>query len=131
MNPPELLFAPTHEWVRVSEGTAGKVATVGLSAFALEQLSDLVFLALPEVGATAAAGQSLGEIESVKSVSDIYAPVSGPILEVNKPLADQLETLSGDPFGAGWLVKIQLTDEAELTRLLDQAAYDKQCAEEH
>jgi glycine cleavage system H protein len=103
---------------------------VGISAFAVEQLSDLVFLELPEVGRTLKAGESLGEVESVKSVSDIYAPVSGEVLEVNSGLPDQLEKLQNDAFGEGWFVKIRLSDESELKNLLDYAAYQKQCAEE-
>ncbi len=130
MKPQELHFAPTHEWVHVDRGSEPPVGTVGVSAFAVEQLSDLVFLELPEVGRVVAAGESLGEIESVKSVSDIYSPVSGEVIEVNSALPDSLETLQNDAFGAGWFVKIRLTDESEIDQLLDYAAYQKQCAEE-
>ena len=128
MKPQDLLFAPTHEWIHVEKG--GKpVGTVGISAFAVEQLSDLVFLELPEVGRQVKAGESLGEIESVKSVSDIYSPVSGEVIEVNSGLPDKLETLQEDAFGAGWIVKLRVTDQSELDKLLDYAAYQKQCEE--
>lgn len=131
MTPDDLLFAKTHEWVRLEDDPAGgKLATVGLSAFALEALTDLVFLDLPEVGRRAEAGQPFGEVESVKAVSDLYSPVDGEIVEVNTEIADKLETLSNDPYGAGWLVKIKLSDESALANLLDAAAYKKQCEEE-
>jgi len=131
VTPDDLLFAKTHEWVRLEDDPAGgKLATVGLSAFALEALTDLVFLDLPEVGRRAEAGQPFGEVESVKAVSDLYSPVDGEIVEVNTEIADKLETLSNDPYGAGWLVKIKLSDESALANLLDAAAYKKQCEEE-
>lgn len=130
MQPQDLRFASTHEWVHVERGAKPPVGTVGISAFAVEQLSDLVFLELPEVGRKVKAGESLGEIESVKSVSDIYSPVSGEVIEVNSRLPDSLETLQSEPYGGGWLVKIRLNDESELSKLLDHAAYQKQCAEE-
>ena len=130
MNQEELLYAPTHEWVHVETKLQEKVATVGISAFAIEQLSDLVFLELPQVGAKVEAGSPLGEVESVKSVSDIYSPVTGEVIAVNEKLRDDLETLSGDPHGLGWLVKIKLSDEAPLARLLDYPSYRAQCEEE-
>jgi len=132
MNAPEdLLYAKTHEWVRVEDGPdGGKLATVGLSAFALEALTDLVFLELPDEGRQAEAGKPFGEVESVKAVSDLYSPVDGEIVEVNKGIAEKLETLSADPYGAGWLVKIKMTDESALSNLLDAAAYKKQCEAE-
>ena len=130
MTPEALLYAKTHEWIRVDEAPEGKLATVGLSAFAVEALTDLVFIELPSVGRQVKAGDSIGEVESVKAVSDIYTPVSGEIVEVNSSLADNLERLGQDPFGEGWLVKIRLADESELAQLLDAAAYERQCAEE-
>ncbi|MEM8678299.1 MAG: glycine cleavage system protein GcvH [Planctomycetota bacterium] len=126
MKPEELKYAETHEWVSVTDG----VATIGISDFAVKQLTDLVFMELPEVGATLAAGDSIGEIESVKAVSDMYSPVAGEVVEVNSSLPDQLETLSTDPYGAGWVVKIKIADEAGLEKLMDHAAYTKQCAAE-
>lgn len=114
-------FAKTHEWIRLEDdGTA----TVGISAYAVEALTDLVFMQLPDVGRQVTAGESIGEIESVKAVSDFYAPVSGEIVAVNTTLPGSLETLGQDPYGGGWLVKIRPADTAELTGLLDEAGYD-------
>jgi glycine cleavage system H protein len=118
----DLKFAKTHEWIR-PESTG--VATVGISSYAVEALTDLVFMQLPAVGKRVKAGESLGEIESVKAVSDVYAPVSGEVVEVNAALPGKLETLGQDPYGEGWLVRIKPDDPAELDRLLDRAAYDK------
>lgn len=117
----ELKFAKTHEWIRPEDGGA---ATVGISAYAVEALTDLVFMQLPEVGRQVKAGESIGEIESVKAVSDFYAPVSGEIIEVNAALPAELETLGKDPYGAGWLVRIRPDDPAEMIGLLDAAAYE-------
>lgn len=131
MNPEQLLYAKTHEWVQIDEAEGGKVATVGLSAFALEALTDLVYIELPKVGDDVTAGESMCEIESVKAVSDIYAPLAGKIVEVNDALVDNLEQISEDPYGAGWIVKIQVGDEAGMADLTDHARYQKQCQEEH
>lgn len=130
MNPDELLYAETHEWVRVEDDGGAKVATIGISAFAVEQLTDLVFMELPPVGETVSAGGQFGEVESVKAVSPLYCPVAGEIIAVNSELADKLETLNADPYGAGWIIRVKLTDESALSELLDHAAYQKQCAEE-
>ena len=130
MKPEELLFAKTHEWAHVESTGGGKVATVGISAFAVEALTDLVYMQLPAVGRKVKAGESFGEIESVKAVSDLYSPVDGEVVEVNSALPSKLETLNADPYGAGWIAKIKLTDEATLKNLLDYAAYQKMCAEE-
>ncbi len=129
--PEELLYSKSHEWVRVeSDSNGGKTATVGITAFAIELLTDLVYVDLPQVGREVAAGEPFGEVESVKAVSDLVCPVDGQITEVNSELADDLETLSGDPFDAGWLIKVKITDDSALANLLDHAAYQKQCAEE-
>lgn len=117
----DLKFAKTHEWIRPETGGE---ATVGISAYAVEALTDLVFMQLPEVGRHVKAGESIGEIESVKAVSDFYAPVAGEIVAVNDSLPNDLETLGKDPYGAGWLVRIRPDDPTELTGLLDQAAYE-------
>lgn len=130
MKPEELLYAKTHEWVAVANESGQKVATVGLTAFAVEALTDLVFIELPQVGRQVKADESFCEVESVKAVSDVYAPVAGEVTVVNSKLADDLETLSKDPFGAGWIAKIKIADEANLKNLMDYAAYQKQCAEE-
>lgn len=129
VKPEELLFSETHEWVRVQDEGGVKVATIGISAFAVEQLTDLVFMELPPVGKFVAAGQELGEVESVKAVSPLYSPVDGEIIDVNRDLPDRLETLNQDPYNAGWIVKVRLTDETALSKLMDYAAYQKQCAE--
>jgi glycine cleavage system H protein len=131
VSPEKLLYATTHEWVQLDNDDRGqKVATVGISAFAVEALTDLVFMQLPEVGRTLQAGDVFGEIESVKAVSDLYSPVAGQVVAVNQDLPSKLETLNADPYGAGWLVKIKLSSEEGLRKLLDFAAYQKQCAEE-
>lgn len=130
MNPAELLYNDTHEWIAIGESDGAKTATIGISAFAVEALTDLVYLELPEIGRQVTAGEPFGEIESVKAVSDLYSPVSGEVIEVNEALPDALETLSADPYGPGWIVKIKISDEAELEKLMDFAAYQKLCAEE-
>jgi len=131
VNPEQLRFTPTHEWVHLSDDpSGGKLATVGLSAYALEALTDLVYIELPEVGREVKAGEAMAEIESVKAVSEIYSPVNGRIVEVNTAIADNLDQLSNDPYGTGWLVKIRLADETGLDALLDHAAYQRQCAEQ-
>jgi glycine cleavage system H protein len=130
VKPEQLLYAKTHEWVAVAEEGGGKIATVGISAFAVEALTDLVFIELPKVGAQVKAEQPFCEVESVKAVSDVYAPVAGEVIEANASLPDHLEVLSTDPYGEGWIAKIKITDDANLAKLLDHAAYQKQCAEE-
>lgn len=121
----QLKFAPSHEWIRVEEPpAAGSVATIGISSYAVEALTDLVFMQLPQIGRRVKAGESVGEIESVKAVSDLYAPVSGEIVEVNTALPGSLDTLAGDPYGKGWVAKLRIEDPKELERLLDQATYD-------
>jgi len=131
MTPEQLLYTRTHEWVDVSTDSSGaKIATVGLSAFALEALTDLVYVELPEVGREVMAGAPFGVIESVKAVSDLYSPVDGEIVETNATLVDNLERLADDPYESGWFVKIRVSDESKLSGLLDYAAYQKQCEEE-
>jgi len=130
MNPKDLLYAETHEWVRVAPEGSRKVGTVGITAFALEQLTDLVHMVLPKVGAKVTAGQPFGEVESVKAVSDLYSPVDGEVIAVHSDLAQKLETLASDPYNAGWMIKVAISDEASLKKLMDTAAYEKQCAAE-
>ena len=130
MKPEDLKYAKTHEWVSISDTGGQKIATVGISAFAVEALTDLVFIELPKVGAQAEAEQPFCEVESVKAVSDVYAPVTGEVIEVNTTLPDRLEILSTDPYTEGWIAKIRVTDDSNLGNLLDFAAYEKQCAEE-
>jgi glycine cleavage system H protein len=117
----DLKFAKTHEWVRPE---SGGVLTVGISSYAVEALTDLVFMQLPSVGRKVKAGESFGEIESVKAVSDLYAPISGEIVEVNAALPGKLETLGKDPYGEGWVVRIKADNPTELDGLLDRAAYE-------
>ena len=130
MNPEQLLFAKTHEWVSVADEDGGKVVTVGLSAFAIEALTDLVYLELPDVGAQTTAAEPFCEVESVKAVSDLYAPVTGKVIQVNDGLPNALETLSNDPYGAGWIAKIVVNDDSALANLMDHAAYQAMCEEE-
>jgi glycine cleavage system H protein len=131
VSPEKLLYAKTHEWVHIENDAQGqKVATVGISAFAVESLTDLVYMQLPQVGRKLKAGESFGEIESVKAVSDLYSPVDGDVVAINEGLPNKLESLNADPYGAGWLVKIKLSSEEGLRGLLDYKAYHKQCAEE-
>lgn len=130
MNPKDLLFAETHEWVRVTQEGGRKVGTVGITAFALEQLTDLVHMVLPKIGTQVKAGHPFGEVESVKAVSDLYSPVDGEVIAVHSDLASKLETLGSDPYKEGWMIKVAISDEAPLKKLMDATAYEKQCAAE-
>jgi glycine cleavage system H protein len=125
----KLRYAETHEWVDVAEDGDDKIATIGLSGFALEQLNDLVYMDLPEVGKQLAAGDEFGEVESVKAVSPLYSPVSGEVVEVHAELPDRLDGINQDPYDFGWIIKVKLSDESSLAALMDYAAYEKQCAE--
>ena len=117
-------FAKSHEWIRVEgEPAPGAVATIGVSAYAVEALTDLVFMQLPEVGAQVTAGESFGEIESVKAVSDLYAPCSGEVLEVHTELPDNLDLLGQDPYGEGWIVQIKVADTSAFDQLLTADQY--------
>ena len=129
MKAENLLYAKTHEWVALAEENGAQVATVGISAFAVEALTDLVFIELPPLGKQVEAEQPFCEVESVKAVSDIYSPVDGEVVAVNTALPEALETLSTDPYGAGWIAKIRVTDDAALSTLLDFTTYQKQCQE--
>jgi len=131
VTPEQLLYSKTHEWVHVETDASGaKIATVGISAFALEALTDLVYVDLPEVGRRVEAGAPFGEIESVKAVSDLYSPVNGEIVEVHSQIVDNLDQITQAPYETGWLVKIKITDESGLSELMDYAAYQKQCEED-
>jgi glycine cleavage system H protein len=124
MDPKTLKFAQTHEWVSLD----GKTATIGISDFAVKELTDLVFIQLPEVGRQVEAGDTFGEVESVKAVSDLYAPLSGTVTEVNSKLINDLAPLSDDPFGAGWIMKLTVTDAAQAQGLMTYDAYQQFCA---
>ena len=115
MNPEQLRFSKTHEWVYVDEQSDPKIATLGLSAFAIEALTDLVFIELPEVGTAVTAGSAFGEVESVKAVSDLYSPVTGEVCEANTALPDNFDLLGNDPYGAGWIIKIKIADDGRVT----------------
>ncbi|HUE72255.1 MAG TPA: glycine cleavage system protein GcvH [Pirellulaceae bacterium] len=129
-NPDDLLYAETHEWVRRSEEGGRNVGTIGITAFAIEQLTDLVHMVLPKVGTSVKQGEEFGEVESVKAVSSLYSPVDGEIVAVNSELPSKLESLGSDPYGAGWLIKVAITSEDGLAKLMDKAAYERQCAAE-
>jgi glycine cleavage system H protein len=130
VKPEDLLFAKTHEWVALADEGGAKVATVGISAFAVEALTDLVFIELPKVGRDVRPEEAFCEVESVKAVSDVYAPVAGKVIAVNESLPEKLEILSTDPYGEGWIAKIQVTDDSNLKNLLKYPAYQKMCEEE-
>ena len=120
MYPENYRYTKEHEWVLV-EGDAG---TIGITDHAQDALGDIVYVDLPKAGARIEQGKSLGSVESVKAVSDIYSPVSGEVVEVNRPLADAPEILNSDPHGAGWLVKIRLSAPADLESLMSAAEYE-------
>jgi glycine cleavage system H protein len=113
--PEELQYTRSHEWVR----TEGDTATVGITDHAQDELGDIVFIELPEVGATFGAGDSFGTVESVKAVSDLYAPVGGEVVEVNETLDDSPEKINEDPYGEGWIIKLRVSDEGSLLSASD------------
>jgi glycine cleavage system H protein len=117
--PDDLRYTKEHEWVRL-DGDAG---VIGITDYAQDQLGDVVFLDLPAAGANIVQYEKMGEIESVKAVSDLYAAVSGEVLEVNQEAVDSPELVNGEPYGRGWLLKVRLRNTAELDELLDAAAY--------
>jgi glycine cleavage system H protein len=120
MNTPEdLRYSREHEWVRVT----GNVARIGITDFAQDSLGDVVFVQLPDVGLDVVAGASISEIESTKSVSDVYVPVSGVVAAVNDALGERPELVNQDPYGAGWMFDVELADPAEVDALMDPAAY--------
>ncbi len=125
MVPEDLRYTADHEWVRLS----GETATVGITAFAAEQLGDIVFVELPSVGTALAAQATFGVVESVKAVSDLFAPLSGAVTEANEALAGQPELVNTDPYGAGWMLRLTVTDPSELERLLEPSAYAQLIAE--
>ncbi|MBO6851249.1 MAG: glycine cleavage system protein GcvH [Marinobacter sp.] len=125
--PADLKYIETHQWVRVSDdGTA----TVGITDFAQEQLGDVVYVGVPDVGTTVTGGEEAGVAESVKSASDVFSPVTGEVVEVNEALEDEPEKVNDDPYGDGWLFKVRLADKGELDGLMDPAAYAEHVAAE-
>ena len=115
--PEDVLFTAEHEWVRIDSST---VARIGVTAYATGELGDIVYVSLPTVGSSVVAGDSCGELESTKSVADIFAPVSGVVVRINETVADEPELIGQDPFGEGWLFDVELADTSELDDLLDE-----------
>lgn len=120
MNPPDLRYSREHEWVRVE----GDVGVVGITQFAVDSLGDVVFLDLPEPGTQVTQDEKLGEVESVKAVSDIYAPVSGVVVERNEAVIENPEIVNASPYGDGWLVRVELSDPSELDKLMTAEEYE-------
>jgi glycine cleavage system H protein len=121
-----LKFTSTHEWVLLE----GDVATVGISKFAVDQLTDLIVIDLPKVGTKLVPGKTFGEIESVKAVSDLYAPIGGEVSEINTNVASNVQLLAEDPYDKGWLIKVKVDQPPDTSELLDFDAYEKRLAEE-
>lgn len=126
MTPDELHYTAEHEWVRVED--ADDVVTVGITDYAQEALGDIVYVALPDVGEEVTLGSSVGELESTKSVSDIFAPLSGSVVARNDALDQSPDLVNTDPYGEGWLLRLRLDDPSSLEQLLDAATYSKQIA---
>jgi glycine cleavage system H protein len=120
--PEDLKYTAEHEWVKAGEGPA----RVGITDFAQDALGDIVYVQLPEVGAAVRAGDACGELESTKSVSDLFAPVNGTVTAVNEALADQPDLINTDPYGEGWLLDIQVEDDEEVAALMDADTYQGQ-----
>ena len=125
MIPSDLRYTKEHEWVRVE----GDVATVGITAHAADQLGDIVFVELPAVGRAVEQFATFGVVESVKAVSDLFAPVGGEVVEANEALAGAPEVVNSDPYGAGWMIRLRLADATQVEALLDPAAYEALVAE--
>ena len=123
MDPATLKYSQSHEWLHLH----GNTATIGITDFAVEALTDLVYVELPELGRTLNAGEIFGEVESVKAVSDLYAPIAGEVIEINSELPDDLDALSEDPFGRGWMIKLTVTDDSAADALLDEPGYQAHC----
>lgn len=127
VNPKDLKYSKEHEWIKVE----GNIATVGVTDFAQHQLTDIVFVELPEKGKKAEQGKQLAVIESVKSVSDVFSPVSGEVIEVNEKLQDNPDIINKDPYGEGWIAKIKIADNKELNNLMPAGDYEKFIAGNH
>ena len=119
--PADFRYTKEHEWVHVE----GNIATIGITDHAQHELGDIVYVDLPKVGANAEAGKTFGSVESVKAVSDIYAPVSGEIVEINEGLSSAPESLNSDPHGAAWLIKVRMTTQDEIKQLMTTAQYQE------
>lgn len=121
-NPGDRLYSPSHEWHKIEDDTL----TLGLTQFAVDQLTDVTYVEMKKAGTRVKAGEVVGEVESVKTTSDIYCAVDGEVIEVNGALADNPGLLNSDPYEAGWLVKVKVSDKAGLSKLMDAKAYDAQ-----
>lgn len=126
MNEDQLLYAASHEWAAVE----GDVCKVGITRFAVEQLTDVTYVELPPVGRAVTKGKSFGVVESVKSANDLYAPVSGEVIAVNNKVADDPASIGADPYGEGWMIKIRIMGAPDVSGLLSKAEYDQQTAAE-
>ncbi len=126
MIPQDLKYTKEHEWLKVE----GNVGVVGITAHAAEQLGEITFVEIPDVGMEVSAGDVLTTVESVKSVSEVFAPVSGKVVEVNEKLSDAPETVNNDPYGEGWICKLEMSNPAETESLLDASAYQALIEEE-
>ena len=126
MDPKNLRYAASHEWATLE----GDTCTLGITKFAVEQLTDVVYIELPDVGDHVFAGESFGEIESVKAVSDIYSPVNGEVVAINEKLIDDPTRVAADPYGKGWMIKIKIEPGTTLDHLMTLAQYEKQIASE-
>jgi glycine cleavage system H protein len=126
IDPTTLKYTPTHEWVSLD----GDVATIGISKFAVEQLTDLIMIDLPKVGSKVTTGKGFGEIESVKAVSDLYAPVGGEVVAVNADVMSDVQILAEDPYSKGWLIKVKVDDTSGLDRMLDYQTYQTQIVDQ-
>jgi glycine cleavage system H protein len=123
MTPEDSKYAKSHEYVHFDEKEG--VGTIGITDYAQKELGDVVFVELPQVGATLEAADELGSIESVKAVSELFAPVSGEVVEVNEALADKPELVNTDPYGDGWMIKVRLSDPTELDELMNAEEYEE------
>ena len=126
MTPEDNRYAKSHEYVHVE----GEVGTVGITDYAQKELGDVVFVELPQVGTQLEAGDELGSIESVKAVSELFAPVSGEVVEINETLADKPELVNTDPYGDGWMIRIRLSDPTEVEELMNAEEYEEYCETE-
>lgn len=125
MVPADLRYTREHEWVRLE----GETATVGITQYAADQLGDIVFVELPDVGRTLEQFGTFGVVESVKAVSDLFAPIAGEVVEANAELVGRAELVNSDPYGAGWMIRLRVADEAQVQELLDAAGYQSVIAE--
>jgi len=121
LHPEDLKYSQSHEWVKVDKD----IATVGITDFATKQLTDLVYVELPSMGAKVTKGSSFGVVESVKAVSDLHSPVSGTVVKVNEKLSKEPEIINQDPYGKGWMIKVKIEDQTELDTLMDSEEYEQ------